>query len=304
MNSTKSRPYLLLIATFIWGFAFVAQSNASEYLHPFSLNGIRYFIGALSIIPVIIIFERGREYKQEVKKCTIKYGTITGVMLFLGSFFQQWGIMELTKTNNATKVGFITGLYTVLVPILGIFLGKKTRINVWIAAFMAATGLYLISIAGNSEIALGDIVSFGGTIFWSCHILCIDKFVGKVNPIRFSFVQFVTASVLSIISAFVLEGQYISDSIRLISNATFMEAWIPILYAGIMSSGVAFTLQVLGQQNLSPAKSAILLSTESLFSALGFALLHHEVLTVHGYIGCAVIFGGILVSQLNLKSKY
>ncbi|MBR0277941.1 MAG: DMT family transporter, partial [Clostridia bacterium] len=281
------------LAAMIWGLAFVFQKDASNFIGTFTFTSIRFFLGALSLIPVILIFERQDFADKIIMSNTLKYGIVTGIMLGIASSLQQYSMKII---NYPTKVAFITGLYTVLVPVFGFFIGKKTRLNVWISAFIAVLGLYFISFAGDSDIGAGEVVAFIGTIFWTFHILCISKFVEKVSPLKFSFVQFLTASVLNGLCALVFEhGGF--------SMANIIAAGIPILYTGIMSSGIAYTLQVIGQKNANPAQAAIFLSAEALFSTIGFAVLHHEIMPLDSYIGCALIFIGIILSQIEFKSK-
>jgi len=294
----QSKSVLLLFLTaIIWGFAFVAQLIGASYVETFTFNGTRFLIGALSLLPVIFIFERVEISRAKMKK-TIISGVVAGVILFTASTLQQFGVI---LTGSAGKSGFITGLYTVLVPLLGIFIKKKTNFNTWLGAVLAVVGLYLLSFSdGISNVGVGDLVLLIGAVMWAMHIIVIDEFGGEIYSIRFAMTQFIVCAVLSIIGALLFED---------ISFAAILDAKYPILYAGIMSVGVAYTCQILGQKNSDPTFAAIILSTESMFSAIGEAIVlgifltgfGYKPLSFRAYIGCAIIFCGIIVSQLNFK---
>lgn len=289
MNKKFSANLMLIITAMIWGFAFVAQKSAN--IGPFTFNGIRFLIGSLSLIPVILVFERkGLGDRQRVKN-TFVYGAITGAVLFTASNLQHFGIVLI---EQASKAGFITGIYTVLVPIFGIFMGKKTNFNTWTGAVLAVAGLYFVSIVGTPVLEFGDILLFIGAIFWALHIIVIDKFVDRVNPIMYSSVQFLTVSLISTLFALVFEASAFSVEALALST-------VPILYTGVMSSGVAYTLQVVGQKNAEPAAAAIIFSSESVFCALGCVLLLGDRLTPPAIFGCVLIFSGIVLSQLDFK---
>ena len=289
MKQLKSTLILLLTAI-IWGFAFVAQRVGIEYVGNYTFIASRFALGALSLIPIILIFEKEEKNPAKLKR-TFFFGMIAGAILFTASALQQFGI-EIT--GSAGKAGFITGLYTVLVPIFGIFLKKKTNICTWIGAVFAVVGLYLLSVTKGERIGVGDIVLLIGAVFWAFHIMFIDSKVERISPIKFSMTQFATASVLGVIFALLFEENAFTG---------IGDAMLPILYAGIMSSGVAYTCQIIGQKDANPTYAAIIMSTESVFSAVGGALLLHEVMSVRGYIGCALMFAGIVVSQLKFGEK-
>lgn len=292
MKTKPKSVVLLFLTAIIWGFAFVAQKVGAQYVGAFTFNGIRFALGALSLFPVILLFEKEKQTKESFIK-VLKSGTICGTVLFIASTLQQMGI-EITK--SAGKSGFITGLYTVLVPIAAfIFMKKKTNILTWIGVTLAVAGLYLLCMTGNEKVGIGDLVLLIGTIFWTIHILAIDKYmIDGISPLRFSQMQFAVCAILSLICAVIFED---------ISFVGIKDALIPILYGGLMSVGVAYTCQVLGQKNADPTFAAIVLSTESVFSAIGGVLLVGETMTVSAYIGCGLIFAGIVLSQLKLKKS-
>ena len=281
----------LLLTSIIWGLAFVAQRAGLEYVSSFTFNGVRFALGAILLIPVTLLFERGADSKAR-KKTTIRAGVIGGSVLFLAASLQQFGV---EFTESAGKSGFITGLYVVIVPFLGIFLGRKANIFVWLGAALACAGLYLLSMRdGVLSIELGDIILLIGAVLWAVHILIVDHYAGGVSPILFSSIQFFTCSALSLICALLFEE---------ISAVSILAGYVPILYAGCLSVGIAYTLQIFGQRHVEPAKAAIIFSLESLFAVLGGALLLGESMDAFGYIGCALIFAGIITSQLQNRRK-
>lgn len=292
MKTKPKSVVLLFLTAIIWGFAFVAQKVGAQYVGAFTFNGIRFALGALSLFPVIMLFEKEKTTKESFFK-TLKAGVICGVVLFIASTLQQVGV-EIT--NSAGKSGFITGLYTVFVPIAAfLFMKKKTSILTWIGAVLAVGGLYLLCMTGEESVGIGDLVLLLGTVFWTVHILAIDKFmVDGISPLRFSQMQFAVCAVLSLICAFIFED---------ISFVAIKSALLPILYGGFMSVGIAYTCQVLGQKEADPTFAAIVLSTESVFGAIGGVILAGESMTVSAYIGCCLIFAGIVLSQLKIKKK-
>lgn len=288
----KSNIFLFLAAT-IWGFAFVAQRVGAKYLGAFTFNGVRFAIGSLSLIPLIIYFKRNKK-ETDIKKRNnwydLKAGAIAGCVLFLASSLQQIGIYETT----AGKAAFITGLYIVLVPILGIFLKQHTKMNTWIGAVLAVGGLYFLSVNESFSISRGDFLEIVGAIFWAIHILLIDNFAKKVDAIKLSFIQFATCSILSISIALITEN---------ITIYGMTQAIIPLLYGGVCSVGIAYTLQAVGQKHAKPSHAAIILSLESVFACIGGILLLNEILSLRGFLGCALMLGGMLLSQIKVSRK-
>ena len=283
---------LLFLTAMIWGFAFVAQRVGADFVGAFTFNGVRFTLGAISLIPVIMIFEKKddkEDIHKERQKHSIIIGLIAGVVLFVASWLQQLGV---EVTGSAGKAGFITGLYTVLVPIFGIFLRRKTNVNIWIGTLFAVLGMFLLCINEKWKIDIGDVILLCGSVFWALHILVIDRFVSSVSSLRFACTQFVVCAVLSLVLAFAMETVTL-DGIK--------AAAVPILYGGVMSVGVAYTCQIIGQKNADPTHASIILSTESMFSAIGGAIILNEVMTGRGYLGCVCIFAGIIVSQLSPK---
>lgn len=275
----------------IWGFAFVAQRVGAESLGAFYFNGIRFALGALSLIPVIFIFEREKFDKAKFKR-TLIASFIGGAVLFTAAALQQFGI-EITQ--SAGKSGFITGLYTVLVPVISfVIYKKKSSVGVWIGAVLAVIGLFLLSVNESFSVGIGDVVLFIGAIFWAIHILVVDKFIAGISPLKFAMLQFAVCALLNLICAVCFES---------ISLENVKTALVPLLYGGLASVGVAYTLQIIAQKYSDPTLAAIVFSLESVFSAIGGALILGEKMSGRGYIGCVLIFGGIVISQLKFEKK-
>ena len=313
MRNKPSSLLFLLLTAVIWGFAFVAQVAGGAHLGTFYFNGIRFLIGAVSLIPVVCIFERGAKGNNKI---TILAGIVAGVILFTAANLQQWGI---NITGSSGKGGFLTALYTVFVPILSaVFLKKHTSRNSWFGAVLALIGLFLIlsgsmssndapffsvllkiaaggkSFGGTLTVGFGDVVLLLCALAFAVHIVFIDYFNAGINPIKFSCTQFFTCAVLSLTVAFFTET---------ITPEAVQGALIPLLYGGILSTGVAYTLQIIGQRGAHPTVSAIILSTESMFAAIGGALLLHERMSNAAYVGCGVILAGIIIAQIPARRR-
>lgn len=281
---------LLFLTAIIWGFAFVAQRVGAEYVGAFTFNGIRFLLGTVSLIPVILIFEKEKFSKEKFKK-TLTSGLLAGIILFVASSLQQFGV-EIT--GSAGKAGFLTGLYIVLVPLIRFVMGKKTSILTFFGAIFAVVGLFFLCMTGNElSFGMGDIVLIIGAFFWAGHILVVDKFVNDISPLKFSMTQFFICGFLSIIFALFTED---------IKFSAIQSAGIPILYGGFMSVGIAYTCQILGQRDADPTFASIVFSTESVFSAIGGAIILHEIMSGRGYLGCVLIFIGIILSQLDINT--
>ena len=286
---------LLLITAIIWGFAFVAQRSAMEYVGPFTFNAIRFALGGISLIPILLINKRKKSCRERIltissNKFLVKAGIIAGIILFFGASFQQGGIVY----TSAGIAGFLTGLYIVIVPIIGIAFNQKTTTATWLGAIIAVVGLYLLSIREDFTISLGDLLVLISALFWSLHVLVISKFSPKTDPIQLAFFQFMLCSVLSFITAIITEVSTIQS---------IYDALVPILYAGVVSVGIAYTLQVVAQQDAHPSNAAIIMSLESMFAVLGGWLLLNESIPLQGLIGCGLMLLGMFLSQLRLKKK-
>ncbi|MGH1426633.1 MAG: DMT family transporter [Arenicella sp.] len=286
---------LLLITAMIWGFAFVAQSSSMEHIGPFLFNGIRFILGATSLIPVMIWFKRRHRQKATIDvhsffdRTHIVGGLLMGIILFTAASLQQIGIIYTSVAN----AGFITSLYIILVPLIGLFIGQKTYINVWFGAILALIGLYLLTVKGDLSIAYGDLLQLIGALFWALHIIVISKFSPKADAIKLSIIQFYLCGFLSFSIGLVLENFDIESILRVLPE---------ILYVGILSTSVAYTLQVVAQKKVAPANAAIIFSLEAVFALLGGWILLQESLHMKGLIGCFLMFIGVLISQKIVRS--
>lgn len=281
---------ILLLTAMIWGCAFVAQRVGSQYIGPFTFNAIRFALGSAALIPVILISERGVPRAKRVS--AMKYSVVAGIILFSASNLQQLGI---NITQNAGKSAFITGIYTILVPVAYFILfRRRTGVNVVIGAVLAVAGLYLLC-GSMGPLGIGDVYLFIGTLFWTAHIMWIDRAMALGLPaITFSSVQFAVAAAISAIVALFTET---------VTFGAVSSALIPILYAGIMSTGVAYTCQAIGQKDADPTLAAIVLSTESVWAALSGALLLDERMSARAVIGCVLMLAGINVAQINFRRR-
>ena len=293
--SVRNSLLLLLTAT-IWGVAFVAQSVSMDYIGGFTFNAIRNLMGSVTLLPVIWVLGRTKstEAKAEAspaeRKTLLTGGICCGILLCLASNFQQFGI----KYTTVGKAGFITACYIVIVPIIGLFLKKKCSPFIWAAVVMALIGLYLLCITDGFSIGLGDVLVLVCAFLFSLHILVIDYFSPKADGVKLSCIQFLVCGILSMIPALVLEHPQISS---------ILTAWLPILYAGIMSCGVAYTLQIVGQKNVNPTVASLILSLESCISVLSGWVILGQKLSAKELLGCVIMFAAIILAQLPEKSS-
>lgn len=283
----------MLIAAAIWGFAFVAQIEGMKNVGPFTFIAVRFALGALSLVPLMILFWEKFSDNHLVRKSNSKLllqgGIIAGILLFLGASFQQVGLQYTTAGNG----GFITGLYVVMVPIAGIFWKHRTGVMTWIGAGLAAVGLYFLTSAGTVEMSLGNWLVFVCAICWTFHVITIGSYSPRVDSIKLAFIQFALCSFLAFIVALIYEKFVLQE---------IMNAALPIIYAGVFSSGIAFTLQIVGQKVAPPAHASIILSLESVFAVLGGWLLLSETLGYRSIIGCVLMLCGMIMSQLRKNS--
>lgn len=288
---------LLLLTAAIWGVAFVAQSVGMDYVGAFTFNSVRCLIGAVVLLPVIRFLnrqsppaEQSANEKAAERKTLFAGGAACGTALFLASNFQQFGI----KYTTVGKAGFITACYIVIVPILGLFLKKKCSSYIWAAVVMALIGLYLLCITDGFSIGKGDFLVLICAFLFSFHILIIDHFSPKVDCVKMSCIQFLVAGILSGIPAVLFENPSFSN---------ITAAWIPILYAGVMSCGVAYTLQIIGQKGMNPTVASLILSLESCISVLAGWILLGQRLSLREIIGCVIMFAAIILAQLPEKQR-
>jgi len=278
----------MLLAAAIWGFAFVAQREGMETMGPFLFNAARFFIGSAVLFPLIWYLSKKNKTPTNKETSTKKLliaGTIAGLFLFLASSFQQVGIQYTT----AGKAGFITGLYIFFVPLIGIFFGQRTGSGTWLGAFIAVIGLYLLSINDDFSIARGDLLQLICAVFFAAHILVVGYVAKRMDPLKLSLIQYVVSGVLSF---------FIAIAIELITWQMIVDTAIPLLYAGVMSIGVGYTLQVVAQQHAKSSHAAIILGLEGAFAVLGGWLILDENLSTRGLIGCGLMLSGMFLSQL------
>lgn len=294
MNKTKSNLMLLLCAM-IWGSAFVAQSAGMDHIGPWTFNAMRSLIGGFTLLLLMPFLDRVRKVRKEEahanNKALLTGGIACGFVLCFASYFQQTGIQYTT----VGKAGFLTALYTIAVPLLGIFIGKKTRPLVWLCVVISLIGFYFLSLQGSFSLSLGDGLVLIGSLLYAVHILVIDYFSPKTDGVRLSCIQFLTAGVISFIPMMIIEHPSLS---------AILQSAAPILYAGVLSSGAGYTLQIVGQKGADPAVASLILSLESVFAAVSGFLFLHQVLSAREVMGCVLIFLAIIISQLPEKKGY
>lgn len=287
---------MLLMTAIIWGVAFVAQSVGMEYIGPFTFNFVRNIIGGFVLIPCIWflnkwkekeVIEENTEQKQD-KKTLVIGGICCGTALCLASNLQQIGIQYTT----VGKAGFITALYIVIVPVMGIFLKKKCGIQIWISVLIALAGFYLLSVKDGFKLEAADTYLLCSAVLFSVHILIIDYFSPKVDGVKMSCIQFFVCGILSGIMMLLTEAPSIEN---------IMAAWLPVLYAGVLSCGVAYTLQIVGQKDFNPTIASLILSLESVFSALAGWVLLAQALSERELTGCVLIFCAIILAQIPIR---
>ena len=291
---------LLLMTAIIWGSAFIAQSKGADVIGPFTFNTVRYALAVVALLPVIYIFSRKRNSENTVDqdipkangtKTLIIGGIATGIALFTASSLQQYAMAFTT----AAKAGFITTLYVILVPIVGIFLKKKIRPIIWFCALLAVIGLYLLSIKpGTFSISRGDFFVLLCALAFTGHILIIDYFSPKTDGIKLSCIQFAVVSIASFVAMMMTETFVLSE---------VLDAIIPLLYTGVLSSSVGYTCQIIAQKKADPVISSLILSLESVFAAIFGALILHESMSGREITGCAIMFVAIIIAQLPEKKN-
>ena len=300
-NKEVSSAILLFLAAFIWGVAFVAQSVGMDYVGPFTFNGCRFLLGGLVLTPFAFFREKkyqksqiyknmAEEEQKKHRRVTLLGGLCCGVAICIASSFQQAGMLY----TSVGKAGFITALYIVLVPVMGIFMKKKVPVIVWMGVVLAAVGFYFLCITESFSINYGDVLLFLCAICFTFHILIIDYFAPKADGVALSCIQFWFSGIVCMSIALFKETPNIS--------AIFAAA-VPILYAGVMSCGVAYTLQILGQKHMKPAIASLILSLESVISVLAGWVILKEVLTGRQLLGCTLVFSAVILAQIPVKNE-
>ncbi|HPQ39862.1 MAG TPA: DMT family transporter [bacterium] len=319
-KSTLKSESLLLLTAAIWGFAFIAQRAGMEHVGPFTFNAIRFAMGSLVLVPLVILRNKRSESSGPISTSSLRpflhssihpipHSSIpssspcpsiapsphravplsgpafAGAALFLGASFQQWGIVYTT----AGKAGFITGLYVIIVPILGLFWRQRPRWGTWIGAILAAIGMYLLSFSGTLTVNVGDLLVLASAFFWAVHVHIVGWLTGRMDSIRLACLQFAVCSLFSVIGALAMET-FVMDKI--------LAAAIPILYAGLLSTGVAYTLQVVAQKDVPSSNAAIIMSLEAVFAVVGGWLFLAEIIPLRGLAGCGIMLAGMILAQV------
>lgn len=277
---------LMLITAMIWGSVFVAQQLGMENIGPFLYSGLRFVLASLVLIPVIILIQRrSQQPRPALNRGLLLGGVIMGLALAIGINLQQVGLMFTTVTNS----GFITGLYVIVVPLLGLLIGQKSSLGIWLGASLAVVGMFLLSVGEGFSVASGDWLQLAGAFVWGIHVLLVSFFASRHDPLRLALIQFATCAVISLVLALVFETATLEG---------ILKAGPAILYGGIFGVAIGFTLQVIAQQHAIASHAAIILSLEAVFAAIAGALLLGEMLELRGYLGCALMFAGMLLAQL------
>lgn len=278
---------LMLLTAMIWGSAFVAQRLGMDAIGPFLYTGLRFSLATLIVLPLVLLLGRrqGDQAPEPMNRGLLFGGIAMGLALALGINLQQVGLLFTSVTNS----GFITGLYVIVVPLLGLFLGHKTGLGTWLGAGLAVVGMFLLSVGDGFHVAPGDWLQLAGACVWGVHVLLVGFFAGRHDPLRLALLQFATCAVISLILAIATEQ---------IQLAAILAAGPAILYGGIFGVAIGFTLQVVAQKDAIASHAAIILSLEAVFAAIAGALFLGEALALKGYFGCALMFAGMLVAQL------
>lgn len=293
MKKTLHSSLLLLLATIIWGCAFVAQSVGMDHIGPFTFQAVRCFLAVFALLPVIALFDKKDKqpfFKTWLDPVLWKAGIPCGLALFVAVALQQVALLYTT----AGKAGFITAMYIVIVPIIGLLLGRKTPITALISVLLAVAGLYLLSYMGVAQINIGDVMLLGCAMAFAVQITIVDKYAAHVDGLRLNCVQSLICAVLSAVFMFALETPDIQP---------IVQCWLPLCYTGILSMGLAYSLQIIGQKNIEPTTASLLMSLESVFAALAGWLLLKETMTLTELSGCALVFAAVVLSQVPVKTK-
>ena len=293
MRKQTKGSLLLLLTAMIWGSAFVAQSESTQFIGPFTMGASRFFLAGIFLLPVIFVLDKkgwsqNRPASAADKKHLLVCGAVCGVILFAASTLQQFGIQYTT----VGKSGFVTALYLIFVPIVGVFTGKKSGAMVWVCAAIAVVGMYLLCVGSGFSVGIGDLLTLGCAVMFTFHICYIGAVSAHVDGVRMSCVQFFVCAAISAVGMLVFETP---------SWDAIASCWLPIVYAGVFSGGIAYTLQIVAERDVPPALASLLMSLESVFAALFGWLLLGQTLCAREFAGCTIMFAAILLSQLPQK---
>lgn len=282
-NQALRADILMLVTAMIWGAAFVAQRLGMDAIGPFLFSGLRFCIGALVLLPLVL--RRGQAAPQPFNRGLLLGGLALGIALTIGINLQQVGLLFTSVTNS----GFITGLYVIIVPVLGLLFGHRTGLGTWLGAGLAVLGMFLLSVGDNFHVAQGDWLQLAGALVWGVHVLLVGYFASRYDPVRLACLQFAVCGVISLATALIFEDVHL---------ASIIQAGPALLYGGIVAVGIGYTLQVVAQKHAIASHAAIILSLEAVFAAIAGALFLGESLHLRGYLGCALMLAGMLVAQL------
>ncbi len=281
MSSSRSARFLLLVTAAIWGFAFVAQRAGMDHMGPMVFNTIRFGLGSVILYPI---------FRKHINRKYLKQAVFAGSILFAGAALQQWGVVYTT----ASKAGFITGLYIVFVPILGLLTGYREGRKLWAGIALSLAGLWLLSLSqGLKSVNPGDILVLAGAVMWGIHVRLIGRYAERYHAGGFAVVQFSTVTILSAVAALILRESW----------EGITGGWLPLAYSGFLSVGIAFTIQIFAQKKVKPAPAAMIMSLEAVFAAIGGCFILKETLTPPELTGAALMFAGMIVAQLPAKKK-
>ncbi len=295
----------MVLTAVIWGVAFVAQTEGGDAVGPFSFNFVRFLIGSLVLVPVIKVLDKANlsprkpVTKEEHKRLWVS-GCLVGVALFFAANAQQFGIYLGASTG---KAGFLTALYIIMVPIFGMLIGKKCGWNIWIGVLISMVGLYFLCMTGSFRFKTMDLFLIASAVLFAVQILMIDRFAPETDPVRLSSVQFLVCGILSAIPAFIFDIPKMGGTAALLGAFATWDAWIPILYAGVLSGGVAYTLQVVAQPGLNPAVASLIMSFEAVFATLAGWIILKQTMSVREIAGCILMFTAIIIAQLPFGKK-
>lgn len=295
-QSSAKNLCLLFVAALIWGTAFVAQSVGMDHIGPFTFNAVRSLVGGVALIPVILFFNRRKspqrlQTERANRKTLLLGGVCCGLALGVASCLQQVGIQYTT----VGKAGFITALYIVIVPILGLFFHKKVGVKLWVSVVVAILGLYLLCMSGSLRLSWGDFLVLLCALCFSAHIMVIDYFSPRVDGVQMSCLQFFVAGIFSAVLMLAVEGVPDPHAVAI--------SWMPILYTGVLSSGVGYTLQIIGQKGVNPTVASLVLSLESVISVLAGWVILNQSMSAREVLGCVLMFGAIILAQLPERRK-
>ncbi len=286
-NNALRADLLMLLTAMIWGSAFVAQRLGMDSIGPFLYSGLRFALAALVLLPLLAVLQRRSAHTRAsgLNRPLLLGGGLMGLALALGINLQQVGLLFTSVTNS----GFITGLYVIIVPLLGLLIGQRAGLGIWLGASLAVIGMFLLSVGEGFQVASGDWLQLAGACVWGVHVLLVGFFAGRHDPLRLALIQFATCALISLLLAVIFEE---------IRFDAIIAAAPAILYGGLFGVAVGFTLQVVAQKHAIASHAAIILSLEAVFAAIAGAWLLGEALQLRGYLGCALMFAGMLLAQL------